>query len=375
MMSDALFANKTIVHIIPGLYDGGAEGVLYRLIMADHGNRHIVVSFVDGGKYRELLLDAGIEVHSLSLELGKMSLSAFRRLRAIIKIAEPDVVQTWMYHADLTGGLAAYSCGVDNIVWGIRRTSLEKQDVKRSTRLVAQLCALLSRMIPRAIVVNSMAAMQSHEAFGYCAAKMRYVPNGYDLSQYFIDPKARDDLREQLGLGPRDICLGNVGRYHDAKDHRTLLAALRLCKERGLQFKLLLVGTGMDHENKDLGAMISANGLDENVLLMGRRTDVPAIMNALDLFVLSSKTEGFPNVLCEAMACGTAIVTTDVGDAAVIAGDLGIVCPSQDPASLANGILTQFDQGNSVSRETRRDAIVERYSLDTMISNFKHVWS
>ena len=123
------------------------------------------------------------------------------------------------------------------------------------------------------------------------------------------------------------------------KDISNLIEAFALLNRDNFDFHAVLVGTDLDHSNQDLVGMLNKNGLKERVNLQGRRNDIVAVMNGIDLFVLSSKSEAFPNVLNEAMLCGTPCITTNVGDARVIVGDTGWVVTPKNPQVLANAIL------------------------------------
>src|SRR5699024_5075598 len=122
-----------ITHIITGLQDGGAEAILYRLCKHDNVNEHIVISLLNEGKYGPLLESAGITVHTLGMKPGRLSVSGIVKLYKLLKSIQPAVVQTWMYHADLIGGLAARFARISNVHWGIHHTTLEKGLSKRST--------------------------------------------------------------------------------------------------------------------------------------------------------------------------------------------------------------------------------------------------
>ena len=141
-----------ITHIITGLNDGGAEGVLYRLCTHDTENCHVVVSLMDDGKYGPLLRAAGVEVHCLGMPRGRVRVKALWRLWQLFRSQQTDVVQTWMYHADLIGGMIARLAGISALCWGIRHTTLDRECSLRSTIFVAQLCARTSRWMPRVIV-------------------------------------------------------------------------------------------------------------------------------------------------------------------------------------------------------------------------------
>jgi glycosyltransferase involved in cell wall biosynthesis len=174
--------------------------------------------------------------------------------------------------------------------------------------------------------------------------------------------------------------LGMVGRFDPQKDHENLLRALDQLKQAGTLFRCVLVGRGLDATNDQLTAWLEQYGFQDDVLLLGQRSDVPAVMSALDLHVLSSAYgEAFPNVLAEAMACGTPCVTTDVGDAAAIVGDTGWVAPPADTARLAEAIeaaLAVRDDSSvwQARREAARTRVAERFSLEKMVAAYHAVW-
>jgi glycosyltransferase involved in cell wall biosynthesis len=368
-----------VLHIITGLADGGAEAVLYRLCTHDTKNRHVVVSLMDAGKYGPLLQTAGVEVHCLHMPRGRVTAGGLWRLWRLLRTQRPSVVQTWMYHADLVGGVLARLAGVPALCWGIHNTSLEPGSSTRSTIWVARICAWLSRWLPRAIVSCSRESVRVHRALGYAARKFFVIPNGYDLTRFAPDAAARVRLRAEWGIEDETPLIGMVARFDPQKDHATLIDALARLAHAGSRFACVLVGTGVDPGNAALREAIAAAGLETSVRLVGRRDDVPAVMNALDVHVLSSRSEAFPNVLAEAMACGTPCVTTDVGDAALIVGDTGWVVPPRDPDALARALAEALAAKNdSAAWQARKCAARERvathFDIERMVDSYRSVW-
>lgn len=368
-----------VVHIITCLGDGGAEAVLYRLCTHDFVNRHLVVSLRGAGKYGPLLEQAGVRVYCLDMRQGRLSLRGLLRLWRLLRSRQPDVVQTWMYHADLVGGVIAKLAGIQKVFWGIRRTSLKQGRARRSTILVARLCAMLSHWVPLGIVCCAERALLEHRNFGYAGSKMRVVINGYDLQRFKPDNLAREQLRNSWQVDTAKPLLGMVGRYDPNKDHENLLKALSNLKRSGHDFQCVIVGSGIDSNNPQLVEWLNNYNLCQEVLMLGQRDDIPALMNALDINVLSSAAEAFPNVLAEAMACGTPCVTTDVGDAGVIVGDTGWVVPPEDSQALADALRCALqareDDEAWRTRQTRaRQRIENNFSLATMVAGYHDVW-
>ncbi|MFZ4775240.1 MAG: glycosyltransferase [Terrimicrobiaceae bacterium] len=370
-----------VLHIISGLDQGGAEGCLCRLIRADRESSHSVISLLDEGIYGAALRAEGIPVHTIGMSRGRPSLRGCLKLIRTVRSVHPDIVQTWMCHADLLGGLAARITGSGTVVWGIRNTLLDNKTTSLSTRLVVRACALLSPYIPSAIVSCSATAAEQHIQIGYDAVKMRTIPNGMDLARFQRDPIKRAEARAEIGLTGEECLFGMVARYDPQKDHKNLLLALReLAARTDFRWKCALIGRGLDSSNAVLRDLLKDSGLDSRVLLLGARDDVSHIMNGLDCHVLSSAYgEGFPNVVAEAMACGVPCVATDVGDARRIIGNTGWVVPPRDQSALAGALGEVLEELGSEKWESRRQlaerTIQQNFGLDRMCEAFQDVWS
>ncbi|WP_298617531.1 glycosyltransferase, partial [uncultured Thermosynechococcus sp.] len=266
------------------------------------------------------------------------------------------------------------------VVWGLRNTTLEPGKSSRATIWVAQLCGRLSRWVPQRIVACAQAAVRVHARLGYDAARMVVIPNGYDLAQFRPDPSVRARLRAEWALPEGVPLLGMVGRWDAQKDHANLIAALGGLAREGHDFRLALVGTGMTAQNESLLALLESAALQDKTLLLGPRNDVPAVMSALDVHLLSSAYgEAFPNVLAEAMACGTPCVTTDVGDAAQIVGDTGWIVPPRDSGALAQALRRAREAWHDRDAwQTRQAAcrarIEQAFGIEKMVDRYRAVW-
>jgi glycosyltransferase involved in cell wall biosynthesis len=247
------------------------------------------------------------------------------------------------------------------------------------TRVVRRLCAYPFRWLPSAIVVDAAATAKLHASLGYAKGKMAIIKNGVDLSQFRRDGPARKRLREIWEVSGDVILLGLVARWHPLKDHSNLLRALSIVKTSpGSKFHCALVGEGMTAGNADLMTLIRDNGLIDEVILLGPRTDIAAVMNALDLHVLSSSAESLPFAVIEAMACETPCVLTNVGDAAVIVGGTGWVVPPMAPQALATAIEAAMAaiaaNGKAALGRQCRVRAVNAFGLEAMARAYEERW-
>lgn len=367
-----------VLHIINGLGDGGAEGVLVRLCTYDKVNEHIVVSLLNHGKYGAELKMKGIDVHCLELGSFLKFVFGFFKLVRIIRLAKPDIVQTWLYHSDLFGGIASYFAGVRRVIWCVRNGDLISGKTKRTTILIVNTLAKISYLVPSRIVVCSLKARETHELLGYNRSIMSCIPNGYDLGRFCFDKGGRESFRSGWGVPFDAKLIGMVGRYDPVKDHENLLLAISILNRRNISFFCVLVGEDLDESNQEINRMICELEIQNRVILAGQKNDVPAVMSALDLHVLSSCTEAFPNVVAEAMACETPCIVTDVGDSGHIVGNAGWIVPPQNAQALAEGIELALASLNSANldeiKKRARARIIANFGMDSMVSSYQAIW-
>ena len=338
-------AQIKICHVIITLSIlGGAQRMLVRLLLAnqDATTNRMVLVLRYAGVWGEELRIAGVDVRELGMESFRDIPRVFWLLIKNIKVFKPDIVQTWMYHADLLGGVAAHISGCKNVIWGIRRTSLSWSDTK-STLLIMKICAFLSRWIPKKIVSVAEAGRLAHVQAGYDGSRMVVIANGFDFINLTATIDDRNALRMECRVLDEEILIGCLGRFNYAKGQDNFVKAAKLIITKNAKVKFLLVGQDCDAGNQQLNAWIVDNSLQEFFILLGERHDVPRCLAAMDIFCMPSRTEGFPNGLGEAMALSLPCVATDVGDTKTLVGDTALLVPAQDEVSLAQGLLTLVD--------------------------------
>jgi glycosyltransferase involved in cell wall biosynthesis len=359
-----------VVFIITGLKTGGAEMMLEKLLGAlPTALRAHVISLTDLGEVGPRLLARGVPVEALGLRPGLPNPLVFMRLVRRLSELRPDVVHTWMYHADLLGGLAARLAGVRAVMWGLRQSNLDPALNRASTLRVMHLCARLSRSVPARIACAAGPARDAHVAAGYDAGRMVVIPNGFQLDRFRSDAAMRGPVRAELGLGEDVPLVGLVGRFDPQKNHRGFAEAMAGLHALAPRAHAVLVGAGVDGSNGELRAWLAQAGIAGRCHLLGRRDDMPRLMAALDVLALPSLGEAFPNAVGEAMACGVPCVVTDVGDAADIVGGTGEVVRSGDMPGFARALarvlaLQEADrQALGVAAQAR---IRERYDIQVV---------
>lgn len=368
-----------ICHIITGLNTGGAEMMLYKLLshMDSSSFKTKVISLTDIGPVGNKIEKLGVPVQALGMKRGFPDSLKVLQLANWLHKERPQVIQTWMYHADLIVGIAAKLAGTIPVVWGIRQSDLHPQRTKRTTIWTAKACAWLSQILPERIVCCSISAQNVHARLGYEANKMLVIPNGFDITDYKPNPLARNSVRQELGLSHDTILIGMVARFDPQKDHQNFIRAAALVHTDFPNVHFLLCGDNVTWENHKLVGWIDEVGIRNYCHLLGRRDDIPRIMAALDIASLSSSGEGFPNVVGEAMACGIPCVVTDVGDSALIVNDTGRVVPPQNSKALANAwielVQMEPEERNKLGKLARRQ-IKENFDLKEIAKRYEALY-
>ena len=365
-----------ILHIITDLSTGGAEIMLLKLLerLSPRFQSH-VVSLTDSGEIGERIIAMGVPIETLGMSPGVPSLQGLLRLFRRIRQLQPDMVQTWMYHADLVGGLATRLAGIKALAWNIRNSDLSPNKTKQSTQIVVRLCARLSSRFPARILCCSVAARRIHEKLGYAAEKFIVVPNGFDLSRFRFEPAARAAVRCELKIDETAQVVGLIARYGPQKNHSGFIEAAAKLHAVRPDVHFLLAGRGVDASNATLADNLEKAGIGAVTHLLGLRNDVPRLMAALDVCVsASSYGEAFPNVLGEAMACGIPCVVSDVGDSAAIVGDTGRVVAPGDVKGFATAIEALLELPRDVRQRlsTRcRARVAEYFEIGQIVRQYE----
>jgi len=366
-----------VVQIITGLSTGGAEMMLLKLLERLDPVRFSpqVISLTSLGEIGPRIQVLGIPVEALGMHPGRLpNPITFACLVQRLKTLKPDIVQTWMYHADLVGGLAARITRVTAIAWNIRHSNLSRDQTKWTTRAVAHLCAKASRWLPDRIVCNSQTARDIHIGIGYDPNRFTILPNGFDLSRFYPDPASRHAVRLELWLPDNAPLIGLIARFDPQKNHQGFFEAASQLHRRQPAVHFLLAGSGIADSNSVIREWVQRCGIAEVTHLLGLRQDIPRLTAALDVASSSSYGEAFPNVIGEAMACGVPCVVTDVGDSAYIVGDTGRVVSPGDMKGLAAAwaqLLTLPDSERRALGQRARARIAEHFEIGAVVKQYE----
>ena len=373
-----------VMHVITGLSTGGAETMLLKLLSASSRSmEHVVVSLGDEGTIGPRIAALGVPVHCLRLQRNAPNpIHALSILRLARRI-DPQLIQGWMYHGNLMASMAALALGKSApvkkppVLWNIRQTVY---DLRRERWLTARLILLGGRLSarPAAIIYNSQTSAGQHEELGYRVEKRVIIPNGFDCQALRPDEAARKEVRAELGVSDDIVLVGLVARYHPMKDHAGFLQAAGMLARSHRQARFVLAGTGVSSKQSELAEAVGQNGLQDRVILLGERSDIPRLNNAFDIACSASAWgEGFSNSIGEAMACGIPCAVTDVGDSAYIVGNSGLVAPPREPNALACAIAHLIDLGCAGRQQLRakaRKRIETDFSLPAIVRRYEELY-
>jgi glycosyltransferase involved in cell wall biosynthesis len=369
-----------ILILVRALEAGGAERQIVNL--ARHIDRErfelAIATFYDDIRLPSDLNVEGLTVFSLH-KAGRWDMAGFLwRYGALLRRWRPDVVHGFMEVANLTALAGRLLAPAHRVVWGIRRSGMDAANYDWSRRLLYGLEAGLARFADL-IVANSNAGRDDLIARGVAADRLTVVSNGIDVDRYSRSPEGRASFRAEIGVSDDTALIGMLARHDPKKDHATFVrAAARLHRQdHGVRF--VLVGRPVGDSQARLQALAARLGVGGAVSFLDQRSDTDAVLSGFDIATLSSAYgEGFPNVLAEAMAVGTLVATTDTGDAARIAADIGEVVPPADPVALADAWARLLRLPADEAR-ARTDAgvrhIREQFAVGRMVADMQDIYT
>lgn len=359
-----------ILLVVTGLGMGGAERQVIDLSERLSSKGHEVSIAYLTGPERLMPSSKEVKVYSIGMTKNPLSLAFgfFRLLRLIHRLA-PDVIHSHMVHANIISRIARIFSRVPRLV-----CSAHSRNEGGSLRMLAY------RMTDGLADVSTNVGADAVQAFEAAGAvpkgKMLSMVNGIDVEKFMPDAARRLTVRSALGFSQEHAVILAVGRFYEAKDYPNLLQAFATLKDKFPHARLCIAGDGpLMSQVKKLAVDLE---LDGHVDFLGARNDVPDLMRAADIYVLSSAWEGLPLVVGEAMASEKLVVATDCGGVRELLGEAGILVAPRNPAALADGLreaLIMPANEASTLGSRARTRIVDNYSLDSVADGWVELYS
>jgi glycosyltransferase involved in cell wall biosynthesis len=358
-----------IMFLIRSLDHGGAQRQLVTLAkgLKRLGHQVTVVTFYPGKALEKDLIDAHIVVRTLG-KRGRWDIarSTFRLL-AIVRSERPQFLHGYLGTANLLTIIPRLFVSSLKLIWGIRASDMNLNYYDWLVRLSFLFECSLSTFADL-IIANSQSGRDYYVKHGFPSEKIVVIHNGIDVERFKPDLQARKRVRSEWGISEKVILIGNVARLDPITDHFTFLSSAQLLARARADVRFVCIGDGHVDYREQLLSYASRMGLEGRLSWVGTRTDMPAVYNALDVLVSSSTSEGFPNALGEAMACGVPCVATNAGDSALILNTIsGRVVPIKDSRALADGIICILESGRTSSASVIRRRISEVFHEDRMV--------
>lgn len=367
---DANAVSPRVALLVRRLDAGGIERQVLTLAqgLEARGWHVVVLAFYGGGAFEKLAVSLGVTHFSLG-KRGRWDVISFGlRLVRAVRREQPDVLYTWLPVPSVIGALLRFWLRRTKLVWAIPYSDLGPWQTTFLERIIFVLQRILSR-VPSLIIPNSYSGATALKAKGFPNDSIRVIQNGIDTDYFTFCSTGRSKVRREWGVMPNEVAVGIVARVDPVKNHLTFLSAAALLAPRGAGWRFICVGSGPADYCADLISRTRAMGLSRRVVWAGCRDDMPAVYSSLDVVVSSSLSEGLPNVIVEAMACGRPCVVTDVGDSAMVVGELGEVVRPGDPAALARAIERSARTARPAARPQRgelRNRVKECFSSERL---------
>lgn len=348
---------------------GGAERLVTAL--ADHfvsrGHEVVLVFFHGDAELRPT--DSRVQLVNLNMKRTPLGVAtALKELRKLILVFQPDVVNSHLVHANILARLLRLVTPIPRLVSSAHNTNEEGRFRMLAYRLTDHLADISTNVSEDAVqVFERQRALLS--------GRMLSIYNGINVRDFVFNETDRDRIRAELSVGGSTPLIIAVGRLWEAKDYPNLLKAMAGLARRSVEFRLAIVGDGP--LRGELEALAQFLDIAHQVDFLGVRHDVPALMSACDVFVLSSAWEGFGLVVAEAMACERVVVATDSGGVKEVVGEAGYLVKSRDSEALSSAIAQALRMSNAERKamgEAARKRVIEKFSLSATADRYLAVY-
>ena len=365
------------VFITSSLALGGSEKTLFNLCKNLKNKKIFIINLSTKQFFSEKIEKEGISLYNCKINKLNFIIKFIKIIYLIVQL-KPKVIQTWMYHADLLSIFLKIIFPFTKIFWGVRNGSKE---LKTSTKLIISFLAIFSYIVPFKIISCSNSATRMHKDIGYKSSKLITINNGVDIEIFKNQSKLRTLFRKQYAIDKSSILFSMVARWSPQKDHLTVLKAFNiLSNDIKTTCYLFMAGTNIDEKNNSLLNEINNIKSKKNIYLLGEIDKIETLYNSADINILCAKRgEGFPNILCEAMACGTPCIATNSGDALQIVGDFGFIIQENTVSQLVDAMRRSISEMSNQDDWNRKkinsiDHIKKQYSMEEMVDKYSKIW-
>ena len=355
-------ASIRVLYFITELNIGGAESALARTVTRLSKDRfNVLVACLRGsGMVAKKIKASGIPVVDLKAR-GKWDMRAIYQFLCLLRREHIQLLHSYMFHANFLGRLLGRLARIPIIVSAERTMEQESKARLWANRATAPLA-------DRITAVSEAVRKFAHEQIGIDGQKLVTIYNGVDLSDYQANINA-EKVRSSLGIDSSSIVIGTISRLEKVKGIPYLLQAFAQILLIYPSSFMLIVGNGA--ERKALEALAQNLGISSRVIFTGDRSDIPALLAIMDIFVLASLFEGLPNAVLEAMAMGKPVVATTVGGTPEVVKDgvTGLLVPPRDPDALAqaiNALLSDQDRSQAMGKAAR-ERVKRYFTVERMV--------
>jgi glycosyltransferase involved in cell wall biosynthesis len=377
-----------ILHIINSLKKGGAEGNLYRLCIAQkkkYKNKIdiTIITLINNGYYENKLKAKGVKIISLGIDKKIKIFGLIKKIskfRNIIIKKNQDIIQSWMYHSNfLTLFIPRQSH--NKIFWNIRHSELNFNISKKITILISIICGLSSRIVPKKIIYCSEKSIKFHEnKHFYSKNKTSLIENGYSERTYYPSNSLRFNFRKKNNIKKKKIIFGFAGRYAKQKNIDSLLLGFSKISNDHDNIYLYMAGKDINSQNQELINIASRLNIKNKVFFINEQKNLVEFYNGIDVLILTSHSESFPNVIAEAMLCTTPVLSSNAGCSKKIIDKYGFVLSQNDYLSISKGIKKIINKltnqkffWKSLKKNTRLQ-IINNFSIEKMAENYLRNW-
>ena len=359
----------SVMHVIDTGGPGGAETVFIQVATGLDPHRFKSISIVGNHGWLSSEITARGTNPIIAPAKGSFNARYMFQLGSLARRNQTDVIVAHLYgsavYASIVGRLL--SIPVVSVLHG-------QTDISGSDRFASWKAAIVRKGSRNIVFVSDRLKRELAPRLGLASSQCTVIPNGVDLDLF--RPNRDRGLRADLGLSNDAVLVGAIGNIRAPKAYDVLLKAARILVDRIPRVHLVIAGDDDNALGRDLLALRENLNLRTHVTFLGLRSDVARLLNNLDVFVLSSHTEGFSIACIEAMACGVPVVATrSGGPEEILSGDAGLLVPSGDPASIAEAVERILTSSGLAARfsATALERVREQYSLHSMLTHYEQL--